>query len=103
MSERVKVELEPLDELIVYIVVGAKSVSRTKLMKLVYLVERECKNRLGYRLSDAEFVLYFYGPFSFEVQRRLERLVELGILSEKCVEDRYYIYEPSLSAFTVAS
>jgi uncharacterized protein YwgA len=60
------------------------SVSATKLQKLVFLIEKELNFNLGY-----EFIPYYFGPFSKELQDDVYRLKNLGYVEvkEEAVED----------------
>lgn len=49
-----------------------KGVPKTKLLKLVYLVELFYKRRYGERLTDAKWVYYLYGPYLHEYNELLD-------------------------------
>ncbi len=60
---------------------GVENVSRTKLMKLLYLVDRECKRLYGTQcIKDADWIMWLYGPFSIKVLETLGELEEEGII-----------------------
>ena len=85
---------------------GGKIVSRKKLQKLVFLTEyyldnskvstSKLTNDLNYN-----FIIYYYGPFSWELYADVDMLVDKGYLIEKYqhgdIYDEfikgYYIYE----------
>jgi hypothetical protein len=46
-----------------YCKIFGEGVSKTKLLKLVYLVELLYKRRYGERLTNAKWVYYLYGPY----------------------------------------
>jgi uncharacterized phage-associated protein len=47
-------------------------VSKTKLLKLAYLVEVFFKRRFNKRLTDAEWVYFLYGPYLYNYDKILE-------------------------------
>jgi uncharacterized phage-associated protein len=49
-----------------------KGITKTKLLKLVYLVELFYKRRCGKRLTNAEWVYYLYGPYLHNYDEILE-------------------------------
>ena len=67
-----------LRNLITYLVLeladmGA-SLSKTKLVKLLYMIDVENYRRRSQMLSGLEWVFYHYGPYSFEIDTELGRL-----------------------------
>jgi len=67
-----------LRNLITYLVLeladmGA-SLGKTKLVKLLYLIDVENYRRRSQMLSGLEWVFYHYGPYSFEIDTELKRL-----------------------------
>jgi len=74
--------------------------TKTKLMKLVFLVDYEYYRRYKRTLTGATYVKYFYGPFSKEIAEILDEMVahdliqmESGISSSGNI---YYVYKPTL-------
>jgi hypothetical protein len=63
-------------------------VSKTKLLKLVYLVELLYKRRYGERLTNAEWVYYFYGPYLYDYDELLNKNTSLNISSVGYAEDK---------------
>jgi uncharacterized phage-associated protein len=77
--------VEMLKKLILYLVtryyrVTGKGIGRTKLMKLVFLVDYLYWKRFGKRLLDVKWVKYLYGPFSKAVLDTLDELEREGII-----------------------
>ena len=77
--------VEMLKKLILYLVtryyrVTGKGIGRTKLMKLVFLVDYLYWKRFGKRLLDVKWVKYLYGPFSKAVLEALDELEREGII-----------------------
>jgi uncharacterized protein YwgA len=74
-----------LKKLILYLVtryyrVTGKGIGRTKLMKLVFLVDYLHWKRFGKRLLDVKWVKYLYGPFSKAVLDALDELEREGVI-----------------------
>ncbi len=70
--------------------IGVKRVSRTKIMKLLYLVDRECRELLNKTCTGTRWILWWHGPFSRSVLDELDELEIQGIV-ETDVTD-YYDY-----------
>ena len=74
-----------LRELILYLITRyyratGKGIGRTKLMKLVFLVDYLHWKRFGKRLLDVRWVKYLYGPFSKAVLDILDELERDGVV-----------------------
>jgi uncharacterized protein YwgA len=77
-----------LRELILYLITRyyratGKGIGRTKLMKLVFLVDYLHWKRFGKRLLDVNWVKYLYGPFSkavLDILDELERDCIIGVV-----------------------
>lgn len=66
-----------LRDLVVYVVSRfPRGVGRTRLMKILFLVDFESSRKLGAPATGLEWRRYFYGPFSEEVLRVLDELVD---------------------------
>jgi uncharacterized phage-associated protein len=66
-------------DLIKYIISYYGKVSAKQLQKLAYLTELEYMKKHGERLSDLEFVKFYYGPYSFgikEIQDEDDNIIE---------------------------
>lgn len=48
------------------------SIGKTQLIKLLYLAEVEYFREKGERLTDIDWVFYYYGPYEFELEGILE-------------------------------
>ncbi len=70
--------------------IGVKRVSRTKIMKLLYLIDRECRELLNRTCTGTRWILWWHGPFSRSVLDVLDDLEIQGIV-ETDVTD-YYDY-----------
>jgi len=55
--------------------------SKTKLVKLLYLLDLKAIKELGRTLTGVKFKSYFYGPYSDEIDEVLNYLEELGFIS----------------------
>ncbi|RLG40425.1 MAG: hypothetical protein DRN78_05510 [Thermoproteota archaeon] len=65
--------------ILLYLIKGFKrkvgrEITLTRLMKLLYLVDRELAKR-GLSTSDTKWIRWYYGPYSEEVERELISLV----------------------------
>ena len=63
-------KIEEIIEAILHFI-GEQSI-KTKIMKAFYLLEAEYYKETGKRLTDANFIHYYYGPYSYEVVNALE-------------------------------
>ena len=66
--------------------VGEKRVSRTKVMKLLYLIDRVCTEVYGEKCTGASWRLWWHGPFSREVLDVLDELEAQGIVESEVLE-----------------
>ena len=66
---------------------GGRVRGKTRVHKALFLVKKE----VGEGLVPARFVPHRYGPWSRDVERALERLVEEGLV-ERSVEDGAEVY-----------
>ncbi len=69
-------KIEEIIEAILYFTTDRQSITtktiKTKIMKAFYLLEAEYYKETGKRLTNAQFVHYYYGPYSAEVVSSLE-------------------------------
>lgn len=66
---------------------------KTKLMKIIYMLQQVKKILLGY-----DFDIYTYGPYSSEVLEGLDELVAEGLVSSKMIKYPNYVgYELHLT------
>lgn len=49
-------------------------VGKAQLIKLLYLIEVEYFRETRYRLTNLDWLFYYYGPYAFETERILEEL-----------------------------
>jgi len=54
---------------------------RTRIMKLLFLVDAEAKKKLGDAITHVDWRRWFYGPFSRDVLEVLDELVHEGLLA----------------------
>lgn len=74
--------LEKLEKLVLKIVSSEPGVSRTQLVKLAYLSDREYFKNYQRTLSDTEYILYFYGPYSHDFKNALSDLKNKNLVKE---------------------
>lgn len=71
--------------LILYVLQRTGPMGRRRLVKLLFLIDRELCNRYG--ASAFRWVLYKYGPLSWDVYNTLDDLEELGLVEKEVAED----------------
>ena len=76
-------------------VTAARPAARTKLMKLLFLIDRELYQRFG--AAAFRWKMYKYGPFSREVLDTLDDMEIYGSVVSKAEEDAI-IYELASTA-----
>ena len=59
---------------------GGKIYSKTKLIKLLYLLDLQFAKESGIPLTGIEYKSYFYGPYSEDIEDALKSLEKLGFL-----------------------
>lgn len=59
------------------------SVSKTKLLKLLYLADIEHFRKTGETLTGFEWIFYWYGPWSSEYDKLLDQLEAEAVLSRQ--------------------
>jgi uncharacterized phage-associated protein len=73
-------------------VVG-KGITRTRLMKLLFLVDYIHWKRCGRKLTNLEWRTYLFGPFSREVLDILDELEDGGKVIVEEIEKGVYLYK----------
>ena len=81
-------KIEEIIEAILYFA-GRQSI-KTKIMKALYLLEAEYYKETGKRLTNASFIYYHYGPYSYEVINVLETDPNIMNNSEMSYEGKEY-------------
>lgn len=86
-----------LRDLIRYIVeqYQGSSLTRTKLMKLLYIADREAQAEFDEKISDTTYIRYYYGPYSEEAMNAVESLSAKEIRERRGRSSKgdFYIYE----------
>jgi uncharacterized phage-associated protein len=77
-----------LQNTITYLCFKVRTISQTKLMKLVYLANVYHMEQYGSPLADISFKHWHYGPYSAEVDSEIEKLYGEGILKAKMCKTR---------------
>ncbi|ADM27594.1 conserved hypothetical protein [Ignisphaera aggregans DSM 17230] len=71
-----------LRDVVLYLVsLFPRGAGRTRIMKLLFLVDAEARKRLGYTVTGVNWRRWFYGPFSRDVLEVLDELVWEGRLA----------------------
>jgi uncharacterized protein YwgA len=76
-------KIERISEIIAFILhlMGGEAYSKTKLMKLIYLLDVIQARNNKLKFSGATFRSYYYGPYSDDIEESLLFLQELGYIS----------------------
>lgn len=78
---------------VVYLVIGMfEGLSRTQLVKLVFCIDREYFRLFGVSLTGVEYIMYFFGVYSYSFKDVLNWLLDGGFVYEVFVSGRYHIY-----------
>jgi hypothetical protein len=80
--------IEPdLPSMIAYIVARAReqqiTLNRTKLVKLLYLIDVECVRARRETVTGLDWVFYHYGPYAFELIDTLEAMEGSALIAQK--------------------
>lgn len=75
-------ENKKLEEVVYEAIKRFPGISRTQLVKLVYVIDREYFKENGNTLTGVEYELYFYGPYSHEFKKVLDNLKENDAIYE---------------------
>jgi len=91
---------EKLREVILEILRKTKSLTRTQLVKLCFLVDHLAVERLGRQITGVSYEMYFYGPYSPVIintarKMELERLLIKNVGISFATGEPYYIYRLS--------
>jgi len=70
---------------------GGAVFSKTKLVKLLYLLDYKLFREKGTTLTGLRFKSYFYGPYTEEIDSLLDELVREGKIR---IEQREALFEP---------
>lgn len=87
-----------LNDMIAYIVsnFSGRALTRTKLVKLLYLADRESYIDRGRQISNVKYIKYHYGPYSEDIVDTVDEMdgKEIKELSGRSRNGTYYRYEP---------
>jgi len=86
------VGVEKLEEVMYGIIRRVPGVSRTQLVKLAYLIDRESYVQNGKTLTRIKYEMYFYGPYCSEFEDALSDLKSKDIIIEDFDGMSYQIY-----------
>ncbi len=85
-------ENKKLEEVVYEVIKRFPGISRTQLVKLVYVIDREYFKENGNTLTGVEYELYFYGPYSHEFKKVLNSLKENDAIYENFDGVSYEIF-----------
>ena len=78
-------KLTPLEQVVFYILLKLGSSGKTKLVKLLFLIDRELSKK-GVNIFNEPFKKYYYGPYNPEIEKVLNNLESKGLI-EIAVEE----------------
>lgn len=71
-------------------------ITKTRLVKLMYLIDFFAKQELGRKISSIIYNYYYYGPYSDEIVKDIEELKSEGVIVETLGEtnkgNTYHLY-----------
>ena len=85
-------DVEKLGEVIQDIISAVPGISRTQLVKLTYLVDREFYKKNKRTMTGVNYEMYFYGPYSKDFELALYTLKQDDTLLEDHDGISYQIY-----------
>ena len=94
-----KEKILKLAEIFMYILnlLGGEEYSKTKLIKLLYLLDYETFKSTGHIFTDLSYKKYYYGPYSEEIEEAISLLKDKGILEVTVTQgiygQKYYIFK----------
>ena len=85
-------EVQKLENVIHDILMAAPGISRTQLVKLTYLVDREFFKKNKETLTGISYEMYFYGPYCKDFETALYDLKQESLIFEDFDGMSYQIY-----------
>lgn len=79
-----KKRFSELEKCIIYLVYKIPNLTRTRIVKLLYLVDLESFKQLKHPLTSVIYKSHYYGPYSPEIMESVKRLFGFEI-TEECV------------------
>jgi uncharacterized protein YwgA len=70
-----------LKKLLIYLLKNTSGMSRTSLVKFVYLFEYYYRNKYGKHFTETQFIRYNYGPFDQNIIDTVSELTNEGIVN----------------------
>jgi len=85
-------KIKRIAEIISYILqlLGGKEYSKTKIVKLLYMLDVCYSKKYKKSFTEITFKSYFYGPYSSDIEDAIELLINLGCVSVNRVQSEYY-------------
>lgn len=71
---------DKLKEVLLYICSKDK-IGKTRLVKLIYLADLKYCELFGRTITSAKYIKYHYGPYSFDIERSIKYLKDMGHIS----------------------
>lgn len=81
--------MEKLKEILKYVIKlqGGKIYTKLRLVKLIYILDREYFKKYGKNLTGVNYKNYYYGPFSHQIEEALEELEKEGSIKIEKMQD----------------
>ncbi len=76
---------EKLENVILYVIynLGGRLESRTKLVKLLYFIDKKAQEELKSKITGVRYIYHYYGPYSPDIINAVHELEEEGKLIEE--------------------
>ena len=81
--------IKKTQEVILYLMhmLGGHVESRMKLIKLLYFIDKEAKEKLSSKITGATYIYHYYGQYSKEIIHAIQELKDNGKITEIYVPD----------------
>lgn len=63
-----------------------KVLTRTKIIKFCFLSDKICKEKTGYKMSNINYIIYHYGPYSDDI---VDKIYQIDNVKENGIRTRF--------------
>lgn len=84
--------MKKIEEVIYYISEKIPGLTRTQMIKLLYLIDRKNYENNGCQLTESQYYMYFYGPYCDEYKNALDKLITENLIRQENKGVSYKIY-----------
>ena len=74
----------------IFLLLGGKEYSKTKIVKLLYLLDIGYARYKKRSFTNINFTSYYYGPYSSEIEEAIDYLIENKHLTVNCFQSDYH-------------